>query len=166
MKRNRLLFYFLYSLFQSIGHGLVIYFVFYVLIARENLLVTSFLNILYIIVGLYSTDKARKFALSKKDQIIDMYKRMGRVTKVLYAASQVSFRPSMYVFYIIVLVISQIAFLEPGLVPYGLGDFFNSIGYGLLILITYDSLTVLLRKEWKWFKENVSPDPADTDGCD
>jgi len=134
--------------------------VIYLLIARENMLVTSFLNIIYIIIGLFLTDKGRKFAISQKNLIKEMYKNMGRISKVFYAVSQISFRPSMYVFYIIVLIISQIASLEPSLIPFSLGNFFHSIESGILILITYDSLKVLLIKEWKWFKENVDSDEA------
>ncbi|MCL2687674.1 MAG: hypothetical protein FWE58_03990 [Methanobrevibacter sp.] len=123
------------------------------------MLLTSFLNIIYIVIGLFLTDKGRKYAILKKDLITEMYKNeMGKITRTIYAISQISFRPSMYVFYIVVLIFSQIASLEPSLIPFNLGDFFHSIEYGLLILMAYDGLKVLLIKEWQWFKENVNPE--------
>jgi len=121
------------------------------------------LNIIYIIIGLFLTDKGRNYAISQKSLITEMYKSMGKISKGLYAVSQISFRPSMYVFYIVVLIFSQIAFLEPNLIPFNLGDFFQSIEYGLLILIAYDNLKVLLMKEYEWFKKNVDPEVEDSD---
>ena len=161
MKKNRYLFYLLCALFQSVIHGIVLYFVIYRLIAGGDLLITSLLNVVYIIVGLYFTDKGRKFGLSRRDEIIETYKEMGKIMRTIFAASQVSFRPSMYVFYILILVISQVYVLRPGLIPNHLGDFFRSLEYGLLILLAYDNLKVLLIKEWQWFKENVSPEAND-----
>ena len=127
------------------------------------MLITSFLNVIYIIIGLYLTDKGHEYAISKKTTITEMYKNMGKISKFLYGVSQISFRPSMYVFYIIVLIFSQITFLEPGLIPFSLGNFFQSIEYGLLILMAYDNLKALLKKEWQWFKENVDPEVNDND---
>ena len=158
MKKTKLLTYLLYSLIQSILHGLIIYFVIYRLIAREDMLVTFFLNIFYIIFGLFLTDKGRKFGLSKKNEIIEVYKEMGKVSKKFFDFSQVSFRPSMYVFYIVVLIFSNLSLHEKNLIPFKLEDFFRSIEYGILILMAYDNLKVLLIKEWQWYKENVAPE--------
>jgi len=69
----------------------------------------------------------------------------------------------MYVFYILVLIFSQMYAFESGIMPYYLGNYFNPIEYGLLILITFDSLKVLLLNEWQWFKKNVDPETNDKD---
>ena len=158
MKKSKLLTYLLYSLIQSMVHGLIIYFVIYRLIAREDMFITFFLNILYIIFGLFLADKGRKFGLLKKNVIIEVYKEMGKVSKAFYDFSQVSFRPSMYVFYIIVLIFSNLTLHEKNLIPLHLEDFFRSIEYGILILMAYDNLKILLIKEWQWYKENVAPE--------
>ncbi|MCL2436377.1 MAG: hypothetical protein FWD09_09625 [Lentimicrobiaceae bacterium] len=158
MRKTKLFSYLLYSLIQSMVHGLIIYFVIYRLIAKEDMLITFFLNILYIILGLFLADKGRKFGLSKKNEIIEMYKGMGKITKTIFDFSQVSFRPSMYVFYIIVLIFSNLSLHERNLIPFNLEDFFSSIEYGILILMAYDNLKALLINEWQWFKENVAPE--------
>jgi len=158
MRKAKLLTYLLYSLIQSMVHGMIIYFVIYRLIAREDMLITFFLNILYIIIGLFAADKGRKFGLLKRSTIIETYKDMGKIAKTFYGFSQVSFRPSMYVFYILVLIFSNLTLHEKNLIPFNLEDFFRSIEYGILILMAYDNLKILLIKEWQWFKENVAPE--------
>ncbi|MCL2441454.1 MAG: hypothetical protein FWD14_06915 [Treponema sp.] len=163
MKKDIFLFYLIVSLINAIIYGLFTYFIIYKMIARENLLITSYLNIIYIIIGLIITDKARNFGLLKRDLIIEIYKEMGIIFKTFYAVTQVSFRPGMYVFYILVLIFSQMYTFESDIMPYYLGNFFHSIEYGLLVLITFDSLKVLLLNEWKWFKKNVDPEINDKD---
>jgi len=149
------LFFLVSSFFYAIAHGALIYFVLYRLIAGGDLLITSFLNLIYIVLGLFLTDKARKYAIAKKSEIKKVYdEEFGPIGKKLYASTQITFRTTMYIFYIGILILSRLSALESNPIPFNLGDFFHSLEYGLLILIAYDNVKVLLEKDLQWFDEN------------
>jgi len=59
----------------------------------------------------------------------------------------------MYMFYIVVLVLSRVEILKPGLIPFRLGDFFLSLEYGILVLFAFDQLFALLVSDMRWFRK-------------
>ena len=72
------------SFIQAIGYGLIVYFVIYRSIAKEDLFWTYLLNIIFIILGLTIDRIARSYASNKAPAIREMFYEMGMVLKIIY----------------------------------------------------------------------------------
>ena len=143
------------SFIQSIGYGLVVYFVIYQSIAKRDLFWTYLLNIVFIIMGLTIDRVARSYASKKAPVIREMFSKMGIVLKITYILSQGFLRTAMYMFYAAVMIFSGVATFRPNLIPYEIGDFFLSIEYGLILLLVFDNLRGLFSTDKQWLKENL-----------
>jgi len=143
------------ALMHTITYGTVAYFVIYRLIAEKNYLITYLLNILLIIIMLFCDDKAHRYAERKTTEIREVFAEMNIALKIFFVFSIGFVKTGMYIFYMIGLIISKIAELEPNLVPFGLGYFFKSIEYGLILLFVLDNLKELTKKDAQWLKKNV-----------
>jgi len=153
MRNKSILFFRLSNPIQAAGYGLVVYFVIYRIIAREDVFLTYLFNIVLIILVLYLDTLAHGFASRRAKDIREMYASMGSVSKAIYLLGQGFMRSSMYVFYIVVLVASRVAILRPEFIPLELRGFILSIEYGIILLIVFDKLKELLVKDKKWFQE-------------
>jgi len=151
-----------------IFYGLFIYFVVYRFIAREDVLVTYLLNILIIIITLFLDNIARRYAKKSEQTIREvLFTEIGsvyvRLSRMLYIFSLVFFRTTMYLFYIIVLILAVVTTQRPNLLPVELNDFFSSIEYGILLLIVFDSIKVLITKDGSWLKMHIGLDLSNED---
>jgi hypothetical protein len=155
MRIKPLLFFRLSSVIQAIGYRAITYFVIYRLAAKEDVLLTYLLNIAAIILMLYIDGVAHRFAAKRANEIHRVYSRMGTALKAVFLLGQGFTRTAMYLFYIVVLVLSRIEALRPGIIPFELGDFFTSIEYGIILLFAFDTLKELFVKDKLWFKENL-----------
>jgi len=155
MKNESVFFLRLSSVVQAIGYGVLTYFLVYRLLAREDVFVTYIVNIFLIIFILTCDGLARRFAEKRKSDIRSMYAEMGVFTKAVYMFSQGFIRTSLYMFYIVALILSGVNSLNPGLMPHELGGFFSSIEYGVILLFAFDTLISLLAKDKKWIKMNL-----------
>jgi len=154
--KNKAIFVFrLSSFIQALGYGAVTYFVIYRFIAKGDLFWTYVLNIVFIIIGLSLDGIARRYATRNAPLIKEMYASMGFVLKAIYIISQGFLRTSMYIFYAAVLIFSSISTLRPHLIPFGLGEFFLSIEYGILLLFVVDNLKALFKSDKQWLKDNL-----------
>ena len=151
------------SIIQAIGYGVLTYFVVYRLIAGEDAFITYLVNILLIIVMLTCDRLARRFAEKRESDIRTMYAEMGVISKAVYQFSQGFIRTSLYMFYIVALILSGVNSLKPALMPYDLGNFFSSIEYGVILLFAFDTLIGLLEKDKKWIIMNLGIGQSDED---
>jgi len=138
---------------MAIGYGLLTYFVFYRLIAREDVLLTYLLNIISIITILHLDKIAHRFAERKARVIREEFTVSSPIVKAVFLLGQGFTRTALYFFYIVVLVLSRVEILRPDLIPFKLGDFFLSIEYGILLLFAFDQLMLLLTADMKWFRK-------------
>jgi len=148
-----MLFFRLSNVVQATGYGLIVYFVIYRIIAQEDVFLTYLLNIALIILVLVLDTIAHGFAARRVSDIREMYAGMGAVSKSIYLLSQGFMRTSMYMFYIVVLVLSRVAILRPEFMPLELRDFVHSIEYGIILLIIFDKLKDLLAADKRWFQK-------------
>jgi len=95
---------------------------------------------------------AHQFAARKAHEIREMYAGMGVVTRAIFLLSQGFIRTAMYMFYIVVLILSRVAILRPGFIPVELASFFHSLEYGIILLIVFDKLKELLKTDQQWFR--------------
>jgi len=163
-----MLFFRLSNVVQATGYGLFVYFVIYRVIAREDVFLTYLLNIALIILALFLDTLAHRFALKRASDIREMYEGMNVVSKAVYLLGQGFIRTSMYMFYIVVLVLSRVAILRPELIPFGLQGFILSIEYGIILLIVFDKLKGLLIEDKRWFQKmmGVGPEQSANDSYD
>jgi|GEM_PF-542994 len=149
-KKLTLTIYFLSSCLFAVIYGLISYFGIYRGFAQENALLTYFLNLVFIVIGLILDHISMKYAYSKNPYLTeDSIKQMSALTKILYQSALISFRTSLYAFYMIALILSRVTILEPNLIPFQLGNFLTSVEYGLILLIAADKLQEQLIKDEK-----------------
>ena len=155
MAVKSILFFRLSSVIQALGYGALTYFVVYRLIAKEDAFITYLANIILIFIILTLDGTARRFASKRERDIQTFYAEMGVVHKAIYQLSQGFVRTSLYMFYIAALILSGVNALKPELMPYGLGNFFSSIEYGIILLFAFDTLLNLFAKDKKWIVKNL-----------
>lgn len=161
MRIKPLLFFRLSSIVQAIGYGVITYFVIYRLIAKEDVFLTYLLNIVAIILMLFVDSVAHRFAEKKAHDIRKVYAGMGKVLRAVFLLGQGFTRSAMYLFYLVVLVLSRMEEMKPGIMPLRLGGFFASIEYGILLLFAFDTLKELLVTDKQWFSETLRPDTVE-----
>jgi len=166
MWKKTMLIYRISSLLHVVAYGLMVYFVVYRLIAREDVLVTYLLNIVMIISGLYADKVARRFAKKSEVTIREMIFSgeatfIVKFSRLLYIFSQVFFRTTMYQFYMVTLILSVVATQRPDFLPFELGNFFSSIEYGILLLLVFDNIKQLTAKDGAWLRQHIGLEQRD-----
>lgn len=161
MRNKPMLFFRLSNVVQATGYGLIVYFVIYGIISREDVFITYLLNIALIILVLFLDTIAHSFASRKVSDIRELYAGMGAVSKAIYLLGQGFMRTSMYMFYIVVLVLSRVAILRPEFMPLELRDFVHAIEYGIILLIIFDKLKDLLTADKRWFQKMLGTKSVD-----
>ena len=143
-KTKDIVIYLIYAMFPAATYGLFAYFVIYRGLASENMLYSYLWNILFIIV-LIGVDKfvndillSKEFVITKKNYIIAV---------IIHAISFISFKTSLYLFYIFVLIISRVSILAPGSIPSEFQSFVLSVEYCLILLVVFDKLLQFLSKD-------------------
>ncbi|MDR2889193.1 MAG: hypothetical protein LBV33_05060 [Lachnospiraceae bacterium] len=143
-KIKKLINYLLYIIWSNTIYGLALYSA-VTRVARESLLGAYFINIGLIIFGLVMDELiVRKFFTPKK--IISDYektktekeKRFYRLQTRFMTHNFVSFKSSLYLFYILVLILSQVINFDPSLVGQDMANFIQTTDYSIILLVGLD----------------------------
>jgi len=136
--------YLIYALFPAVTYGFFAFFVIYRGLAGENMLYSYLWNILFIAV-LISIDKFANDVLLSKDFVIT--KNNYIVAAIIHTVSFISFKTSLYLFYIFVLIVSRISILAPDSIPPEFQNFVLSVEYCLILLVVFDKFLEYLMKD-------------------
>ena len=129
--------------------GLFTYFVIYIRLAGGHRLIAYAYNIVLIAVILVF-DKVADYYMSQEDFLTkDSGKIKNLFAKLLFATHLVSFKTALYLFYIVMIVLSRISILEPDLINRYQISFIYSVEYGIVLLIPLDKFLELLTKDDK-----------------
>lgn len=139
----------LYILFSNLIYGFVLYYSVTAL-ARVSLVYAYVANLFFIVFGLLTDEyllrsyASPKFvAKAKKEKNVEQnYKLM-----MLQLNSFVSFKTVLYLFYILVLVVSQITSFMPHFSSENLGNFLRTVDYSVILLLAYDEMRSQFSKD-------------------
>ncbi|MCL2446800.1 MAG: hypothetical protein FWD06_08555 [Oscillospiraceae bacterium] len=152
-KSTKLILYAIYSVFTAVLYGYAMFGVFVRLTRATDsfsMLHAYLLNLFVIVVMLIADNRINDYLLTKYEP----RRRSGFFTRFLYWESLVSFKTTLYLFYIFILVISRVLTLEPRLMFneafYG---FVISIEYGLILVVVFDKFIDYLTKDIKRIKK-------------
>jgi len=139
---QRILKFILFALVTNIVYGIIIYFAFTWLVGY-SLLLAYIGNLVIIVLALIVDELTLMFwqssklvALMKNEE--DVEKSYNFIQK--YFDGFVSFKTVLYLFYIIILVVSQIVEFYPTIISENVADFIFANRYSILILIAFDQL--------------------------
>jgi len=151
VKNTRLIFVFelLAIMFTALAIGLFTYYVIYNWLAGGHRLLAYIYNIAFIAIILLF-DKYANFVMSKDGFLTAERTRFKHfLAQALFATHFVSFKTALYLFYIIMLIISRVSVLEPSLIDRHQLSFIYSVEYGVVLLIPLDKFLELLTKDDK-----------------
>ena len=151
--------YLVYALVSNILFGTVYYFTFSWLSAYS--LLYAYLGSLALIwIGL-KLDEYMKKAITSEKVIADI-KQLGEVDREKNQRlmrwlmdSFVSFKTILFVFYLFVLIVSQIVMIDPSLVSKELNDFLTANSYGIVLLTAVDMIITQFSMDRREMKENA-----------
>ena len=130
--------------------GLFSFYVIYRNIADGSPLYAYGLNLLFIVVILLLEKRIDSIMLSRNFAITPQTKRRTVIIeKTLYLAHMVSFKTSLYLFYIVILLVSRAAALEPDIISDYIRTYIHSIEYCVLLLIPFDKFLEQVLKDEK-----------------
>ena len=144
--------YLLYALFSTAVYGLVTYYLIYKQLAEFSLVYTYIANMLVIILSL-TLENIMYGALQSKD--FEITKKNYRFARYMYMDSYISVRTTVYLFYIIILVVSQILSFSPTSTNEDFMNFILTVEYGIILVIAFDTLIGAIFKDMERIK-NVS----------
>ena len=124
----------------AVAIGLFTYFVIYERLAEGHRLTAYLYNIAFIAVILIF-DKIADYLMEKDIRPI--------FARLLFVTHFISFKTALYLFYIVMLVVSRISILEPDMIDRHQTSFIYSVEYGVVLLIPLDKFVELLTKDDK-----------------
>ena len=143
-----------YILWSNVIYGLILYFLF-TWLAEYSLLYAYFGNLSLIIIGLAIDAYFLKILQSKKlmmqlkeENDAKNYRLIQRLVD-----SFVSFKTILYLFYVIILIFSQILTINPTFVGENISNFILANNYSILFLIAFDMLLGQFSKDKERMKE-------------
>ena len=134
----------LYVLFSNIIFGLIYYLVFSWLVGYS--LLCAYLGCLALILLGLVLDKFAKKSLASKSTVMELKKMPEEHREKNYRLIQwfidsfVSFKTILFVFYLFILVVSQIIDINPALIGEGLSSFVIANSYGIVLLMALDRI--------------------------
>jgi len=148
--KNRLKFLFAFeTIATATMYGLFAYFIIYGMFANGRPLVAYIYNIFFIIAMLLMDMLANHY-LSKEDFVEANHSKLHNFfSKLLFFSHFVSFKTSLYLFYVVMLVVSRISILETDIINPYLRTFIYSVEYGVLLLVPLDKFIDLLIRDDK-----------------
>ena len=154
-KIKRICKYLLYFLWSNTIYGLIVYYVF-TWLSGYSLSWAYLGNLMLIVFGLTIDEQAIKMLHSKKlvtqlkgeKNIEKNYRLVQSITD-----SFISFKTTLYLFYVFTLVISQIINFNPELLSEGIRNFINANAYSILFLIALDRLIAQFSNDREKMKE-------------
>jgi len=144
-----------YILWSNVLYGLLLYFVF-TWLAGYSLLYAYFWNLALIILGLAIDAYLLQMLQSKK---IIMQLKEEKDAEKNYRLIQwimdsfVSFKTILYLFYVVILIVSQVISINPTLVGENISNFIMANNYSILFLIAFDMLLSQFTKDKERMKE-------------
>jgi len=129
--------YLVYGLLAGALWGLLMYFTF-TWLSGYSILLAYLGNVVLIIIALAADESTFKLY----DQFLESDELVGELDKSrffhLFLDAFVSFKAILYLFYILILFLSQIIDAYPGLVPASIEGFVHANNYSILILVAID----------------------------
>ena len=156
----------LFFIYSNVIYGLIVYFVF-TWLAGYSLLAGYFGNLVLIILGLavdssiHKTLQSKNLAKQLKDE---KNPEQGYRFIQFVIDNYVSFKTTLYIFYVIILVFSQIIAFYPTLLSANISNFILANNYSILILIAFDMLFGQFSKDkdrMKAISENLKKSMAE-----
>ena len=147
--------YLLYALITNIIYGFILYYV-CTWLAGYSLLYAYLGNLALIVMGLAMDEYTLKIYRSKKlvEQIKNEKDKEMNYRLVLWAMeSFVSFKTVLYVFYILIMILAQVADFYPALMSGSLGNFILTTQYSIVLLVAFDMLAGQFSKDRKRMKK-------------
>ena len=142
-KIKKIIRYVIFALISNVLYGLLLYFVF-TWLAGYSILYGYFGNLMLIIIGLVWDEQNHKLWQSEKllteIQANTLDATLGKQMLRLYLDAFTSFKTILYLFYIFILVFSQIIDFIPTLVNENIANFISANTYSILLLIAVDQL--------------------------
>jgi hypothetical protein len=154
-KIKRILKFILFFIYTNAIYGLIVYFVF-TWLAGYSLLAGYLGNLVLIILGLtidanmYKMLQSKKLVKELKDDknSEQAYRYIQNLLK-----NYISFKTALYLFYVIILVLSQVIVFYPTLFNENISHFIMANNYSILILIAFDMLSSQFLKDKERKKE-------------
>jgi hypothetical protein len=145
----------LYAIISNVLYAFVIYYA-YIWLVGYSLLYAYLGNLGIIIIALTFDELTFKYFQSKK--IVKQIKKEKDIKKAYYTIqsfldSFISFKTILYLFYIFILIASQIIDFYPTLINENLVNFILANRYSILILIAFDRLIAQFSNEKRRIKE-------------
>ena len=135
----------LYILFTNTIFGFILYYTFTWLVGYSPLY--AYLgNLAFIILGLLMDDYVIK-VLVRDLQLKKRAKKSEKALIISLLSSYISFKTVLYLFYIFILIISQIIKFYPDLLNEALGNFISANTYSILLLMSIDKIILQFIKD-------------------
>ena len=149
-KATNTIFYILESVVVAFLFGLLSFFVIYRSIAGGIPLLAYSLNLVFI-VGILLLEKVIDSVMLSKNFTITPQTKPYRalMEKALYLTHMVSFKTALYLYYLIILLVSRAATLEPTIISDYLRTYIHSVEYCVLLLIPFDKFLEQILKDEK-----------------
>ena len=151
--------YFIYALFTNIIFGAIYYLVFWWLI-RYSLLYAYFGCLLLIFIGLWLDKQTLEYITS--DKLIVELKGMTQVDKKKNSSlikwifkSYVSFKTILFIFYFVIIIVSQIINIAPDFVGKDISNFVMANSYGIVLLLAWDRIKGQFAKDREEMEEKA-----------
>ena len=150
--------YILYILATNIIFGLIYYFVFSWLVGHS--ITYAYLGCLMLIIIGLLLDRYTQHALTPKKSLKSIMQLSEKDRepnhRLLQAVmgSYVSFKTILFIFYIFILIASQVITINPSLVDETLGSFITANSYGIVLVIALDMVIESFTKDRKMMKSN------------
>ena len=145
-KLKQIIKYVLYILFGSVIYGIILFLV-YTWLAGYSLVLAYLGNLALIIIAIVSDNLAFKVydSAMQTDKHVEEFKKSRFLRFQL--DSYISFKTTLYMFYIFILFFSQIINANPILLNQDLLNFISANEYGILLLIAVDLLIGQFKKD-------------------
>jgi len=157
-----------YILWSNVIFGLTVYLIF-TWLAEYSLLCAYLVNLALIAVGLV-IDACMQRMLQSKKLIAQMRAERGKErnyrTVRWITDSFVSFKTALYLFYVFILVFSQVIKYDAMLVGANLQAFVGANDYSILFLMALDAVIVQFKKDRKKMKEIAEKLQEELGDCD
>ena len=150
MRNKKIIFLELFEvLITAVLFALFAYFVIYQRLAGKQEFLAYLFNLVFIAIVLVY-DKFADHMMSKEGFLVKERTRLGHFfAEILFVTHMISFKTSLYFFYICMLVLSRVEILHPELfTDYNMG-FIYSIEYGILLLVPLDKFIDLFTSDNK-----------------
>ncbi|MCL2195712.1 MAG: hypothetical protein FWB76_07165 [Oscillospiraceae bacterium] len=146
-KAAKLVLYAIYSIFTAVLYGWFTFYIFARLVHAVDgfsALHAYIVNLFIIVIVLIADTLINNYVVTKYVP----RKRNGMFSRFLYWESLISFKTTLYLFYIFILIISRVFTLEPQLIFHEVFySFVLSIEYGLILVVVFDKLIDHLAKD-------------------